>query len=502
MKKVNILLPNRRMLFLLLVLLTASAVTRAELVRRTLVSQNYETAQAADWQGDPGASITLATGDPVYGTCVQIESTEGNVGVWLPVNLPDEVFFRDQQMEGRGWVAEFDFMIQSGNVSGVSQSQFFLLTQGEYPYYSDALEVDEPSYYGLNAGGQAYTKNDGTWGWSLSQPVRDASTFSNAWYDCSLTHNGSPETLEGDKWYHIKLSPKYVKEGKFPGFWMEYTVWEKETNTYLYSYGSCINSLVRLTGFSALVGQGGMLKFDNLEVYDYENYAQPTFEMVGVNGAERIYKITNPNEAECTLYYTQEIYEAQPPIGSPLYIRTTDKEAFVGVTGTGNLYAYVGTDDNDPTPSLVTVQAVNGVTQTLMAPFHWPGEYDAVANTCTAWLESDQSWLEYVGYDIPHPVIMYAIDDGDFQPYSLSAEQQGVTVPIGSQLKYYATLEGYNNSPTVTVTAGIPFWYQGQEEKWYESYGWSYSDKTPIRLGEEVESGLYQMTAWSSVFSD
>ena len=58
------------MLLLLLILMTASTVTLAEIVQRTLVSQNYEQAQAADWIGDEGASITLATGDAVNGTCV------------------------------------------------------------------------------------------------------------------------------------------------------------------------------------------------------------------------------------------------------------------------------------------------------------------------------------------------------------------------------------------------------------------------------------------------
>lgn len=486
------------MLLLLLILMTASTVTWAEVVRRTLVSQNYETAQAADWQGDPGASITLATGDAVNGTCVQIESTEGNSGVYLPIRLPDEVFYRDQQMEGRGWVAEFDFMIQSGNVSGVSQSQFFLLTQGEYPYYSDALEVDKPSYYGLNAGGQAYTKNDGTWGWSLSQPVRDASTFSNAWYYCSLTHNGSPETLEGDKWYHIKLSPQYVKEGQFPGFWMEYTVWEKETNTYLYSYGSPINSLVRLTGFSALVGQGGMLKFDNLWVYDYKNYDQPVFELVEMNGASRTYVVTNPNYDSSTLYYTNQLLDEQPPYGDAAYIRSSNKQSsWITVTGTGNLYAYVASGDNDPTPSAVTVQSVSADIQTLMAPYHYPQGYDADANTCGVWLESDQSWLDYVGDDMPWPTIMYAIDGGEYQPFV-----ETITVPIGSQLSYYATLTGYNDSPVVTVTAGIPLWNMGMQDQWWDEFGGGWEDKTPLRLGDEVEDGLFKLQAYSSVLTD
>lgn len=493
------LLHHRRVLFLLLVLIAASMATQAEIVRRTLVSQNYETAQAPDWTGDAGASITLATGDAVNGTCVQIESTGGNVGVHLPIQLPDEVFYRDQYMSCRGYVVEFDFMIRSGNVADVSQSQFFLLTQGEYPYYSDALEVDEPSYYGLNAGGQAYTERDGTWGWSLSQPVRDASTFSNAWYDCSLTHNGSPETLEGDKWYHFSAYPEYVEEGQYPGFWFNYTIREKETGTWIYGGGSSKEGLARFTGLCALVGQGGMLKFDNLEVYDYSNYTPPTFTLTGVNGTERTYKITNPNAANSTLFYTNALADAQPALGSLAYIRSTNKEATVTVTGSGNLYAYVGTDDNDETPSTVTVQAVTGVKQTLMAPFHWIQDYSAETNLCEVGFQSDQSWLDYMGDDMPDATVMYAIGNDAFAAYD---DQSPVVVPVGSQLKYYATLDGYNDSPVVTVTAGVPFDNMGMQDQWWDGFGWGFTDKAPITLGEEVATGLFMMQVEGTDISD
>lgn len=494
------------MLLLLLVLLTASAVTRAELVRRTLVSQNYETAQAADWQGDPGASITLATGDAVNGTCVQIESTEGNVGVWLPVSLPDEVFFRDQQMSSRGYCVEFDFMIQSGNVEKVSQSQFFVLTQGSYPYYSED-GVWEPDFVALNAGGQPYTYWDASWSACLSQPVRSDATYSTNWYVTSPDNSGSQtKEFESDSWYHVLVSPEYRTTGQYPGFWVNYTFYKKGSDgrlTYVYGGAKRSDQLARLTGFSALVGQGGMLKFDNLEVYDYSNYLPPTFELVAMNGANRTYKITNPNEAASTLYYTHELADEQPILGSPDYIRTTDKETTLTVTGTGNLYAYVGTDDSDYSPSLVTTQAVNGTTQTLMAPFHWPQEYYAESNTCSFWLESDQSWLDYVGDNMPVPTIMYAIDGGEYQAFSPGNNQwQSITVPIGSQLSYYATLEGYNDSPVVTVTAGIPFWYMGVQNKWWEEFGWNYTDKTPIRLGEAVEDGLFKIQAYSTVLTN
>lgn len=504
MKKVNILLPNRRMLFLLLVLLTASAVTRAEVVRRTLVSQNYETAQTADWRGDAGASITLATGDAVNGTCVQIEATEGNVGVYLPIQLPDEVFYNNQQMESHGWTLEFDFMIRSGNVEKVSQSQFFVLTQGYYPYHNPSYMPNlEP--YNLNAGAQPYNSWDDNWGWCLSQPVRDASTYSTVWSSSNTSMNYT-DVLEDNKWYHVRIYPTYTATGQFPGFWVESSVWDKETGKYFQnlSGGKRSDALARLTGFCALVGQGGMLKFDNLEVYDYSNYLPPTFELVGVNGAERTYKVTNPNGAESTLYYTTELFKEQPALGSPAYIRSTNKQSGeFTVTGTGNLYAYVATDDDDEFPSDVTVQAVSGTTQTLMAPFHWAEDYDSETNTCTAILRSDQSWLDYVGDNMPVPTIMYAIDGGEYQAYDPNNNQgEIIAVPIGSQLSYYATLTGYNDSPVVTVTAGIPFWNLGLQRQWYEySFQW-WGDKAPVTLGEEVEDGLYQMTVYSNVLTE
>lgn len=490
------LLHHRRVLFLLLVLIAASMATQAEIVRRTLVSQNYETAQAPDWTGDAGASITLATGDAVNGTCVQIESTDGNVGVHLPIQLPDEVFYRDQYMSGRGYVVEFDFMIRSGNVADVSQSQFFVLTQGTYPYYGG--DVIEPGYSNLNAGGQPVNKWSSSIGSCLSQPMRTESTYSTEWF-MNYSNLGTSKVYESDKWYHFSAYPEYVEEGQYPGFWFEYTIREKETGTWIYGGGSSTNALARLTGLCALVGQGGMLKFDNLEVYDYSNYAPPTFTLTGVNGTERTYKITNPNAANSTLFYTNALADAQPALGSTAYIRSTNKEATVTVTGSGNLYAYVGTDDNDETPSLVTVQTVNGVMQTLMAPFHWGYDYSAQTNLCEIGFGSDQSWLDYMGDDMPNPTIMYAIDNDAFTAYD---DQSPIVAPVGSQLKYYATLDGYNDSPVVTVTVGVPFWYTGMNEKWWEEFGWGYTDKTPITLGEETETGLFKMQIWGGTLSD
>lgn len=494
------LLHHRRVLFLLLVLIAASMATQAEIVRRTLVSQNYETAQAPDWTGDAGASITLATGDAVNGTCVQIESTDGNVGVHLPIQLPDEVFYRDQYMSGRGYVVEFDFMIRSGNMADVSQSQFFVLTQGTYPYYGG--DVIEPGYSNLNAGGQPVNKWSSSIGSCLSQPVRTESTYSTEWF-MNYSNLGTSKVYESDKWYHFSAYPEYVEEGQYPGFWFEYTIREKETGTWIYGGGSSTNALARLTGLCALVGQGGMLKFDNLEVYDYSNYTPPTFTLTGVNGTERTYKITNPNAANSTLFYTNALADAQPALGSQAYIRSTNKETTVTVTGSGNLYAYVGTDDNDETPSLVTVQAVNGVMQTLMTPFHWVDDYSAQTNLCEVGFWSDQSWLDYMGDDMPNATIMYAIDDGEYQAFVQNNEEwQGVLVPVGSQLKYYATLDGYNDSPVVTVTAGVPCGYMGLLNKWWDNIGWGYSDKSPITLGEEAETGLFKMQVYSSVLTD
>ena len=496
------LLHHRRVLFLLLVLMTASMATQAEIVRRTLVSQNYETAQAADWRGDAGASITLATGDAVNGTCVQIESTEGNSGVYLPVQLPDEVFYYDQYMSGRGYVVEFDFMIRSGNVDKVSQSQLFIMTRGAYPYHGSQELV--PEYYGLNEGGQPFNQWSGIYGCCLSQPVRTEATYDNVWF-MTASNQGSTKVLESDKWYHFGAHPEYreSEQAGMSGFWFSYYIREKDTGTYIYGAAGRTEGLARFTGISALVGQGGMLKFDNLEVYDYSNYLPPTFELVAMNGANRTYKITNPNEAASTLYYTHELKDEQPILGSYEYIRTTDKETTLTVTGTGNLYAYVGTDDSDYSPSLVTTQTVNGTIQTLMAPYHWPQDYYAESNTCGVWLESDQSWLDYMGDDMPQPTIMYAIDGGEYQAFAPgNNEWQGITVPIGSQLSYYATLAGYNDSPVITVTAGIPFWNMGMQDQWYQNFGWGWNDKTPLRLGEEVEDGLFKIQAYSSVLTD
>jgi len=497
MKKVNIFnYSYRRMLCLLVVLLTVSTASVAELRKRVLFSQDYEKAQAVDWQSDPEATLSLVS-DPVNGTCVQIEATEGNVGVWLPIELPDEVFYRDQYMSNRGYVVEFDFMIRSGNVADVSQSQLIVQTQGTYPYHGG--DLIEPEYYGLNEGGAPVSKWSSFVGASLSQPVRTESTYSTEWF-MSYSNQGSSKVFESDKWYHFSAHPEYVEEGQFPGFWFEYAIREKDTGTWIYGGGSSTDGLARLTGISALVGQGGMLKFDNLWVYDYKNYDQPVFELVEMNGASRTYVVTNPNYDSSTLYYTNQLLDEQPPYGDAAYIRSSNKQSsWITVTGTGNLYAYVASGDNDPTPSAVTVQSVSADIQTLMPPFHYANGYDDETNMCWAVLDSDQSWLEYAGDDMPYPDIYYAIDDGEFQKFDPDKEKE-IAVPLGSQLKYYASLDGYNDSPTVTVTASIPFWMLGvQNERWWDSYdGWDIVDKTPVVLGEQVEDGLFPMTAMST----
>lgn len=491
------LLHRRRMLFLLLVLIAASMAMQAELVRRTIISQNYETAKAPDWTGDDGASIQLVTGDAAGGTCVQMEATEGNVGVYLPIVLPDEVFYRDQYMSSRGYVVEFDFMIRSGNVADVSQSQFFVLTQGYYPENSNG-PMPETEYYSLIQDGQPYSYWSDSYGCCLTQPVRSESTYSTDWY-YSVSNEGSSVAIDADKWYHFTVYPEYASKGGDMGYWFTYIIKDKNGVQPICYRSSSTNALLRFTGLCALVGQGGMLKFDNLEVYDYYNYTPPTFELMAVNGAERTYKITNPNAANSTLFYTNALADAQPALGSPAYIRSTNKEATVTVTGSGNLYAYVGTDDNDETPSTVTVQAVNGVTQTLMTPFHWVDDYSAQTNLCEIGFGSDQSWLDYMGDDMPEPTVMYAIGNDAFAAYD---DQSPVVVPVGSQLKYYATLDGYNDSPVVTVTVGVPCGYMGLLNKWWDNIGWGYSDKSPITLGEEAETGLFKMQVYSSILTD
>lgn len=139
------------------------------------------------------------------------------------------------------------------------------------------------------------------------------------------------------------------------------------------------------------------------------------------------------------------------------------------------------------------------VTQTLMAPFHWCYDYDPQTNSCRVSFQSDQSWLDFPGDDMPEPTIMYAIGDGAFTAFDNEAP---IEVPVGSQLKYFATLEGYNDSPVVTVTVAVPFWNLGLNETWYASFGWEYPDETPVSLGEEAETGLFKMMAVSDVLSN
>lgn len=148
-----------------------------------------------------------------------------------------------------------------------------------------------------------------------------------------------------------------------------------------------------------------------------------------------------------------------------------------------------------PSPVLTVA---NGDVQTLMPPYHLVFNYDSDKNLCYVHFESNQSRLEYDTE--PEVTILYSIDGSGYVQFPPDAET--IAVPVGSVLKYYAKAPGYNDSPVVTVTAAIPFWNMGMDNVYWDQFGWDTPDKSPITLGEEAQTGLFQMTANGGLVSD
>ena len=80
----------------------------------------------------------------------------------------------------------------------------------------------------------------------------------------------------------------------------------------------------------------------------------PTVEMTKVNGASRIFTITNPNE-DSKLYYTTSPADEAPEKGSDAYSVTDESPYEVTFSESGKYYVYVGLNDEVTTSEIVTI---------------------------------------------------------------------------------------------------------------------------------------------------
>lgn len=331
----------------LLVGLLACAATSvwADGNKRVLNSQNYETATATDWAGS-NVSATLETGDETYGNYAKgTPNGTGNRSYYKSVSFDNELGtgYTTAAMETLGYVIEFDMLMSGGNVKDRSEQQFIIPTTG-------------PNL----ANGAYYSGSDFIF--SLSQPQRTDNSRVMDWYLNDLT-NAAEKTvsINFNVWYHYKL---VVSSSS-----VDYTITHgSKTDT----IGSkSISALPTITGFFGLLGRGsGAIQFDNLEIYDYtENISvsSPTFTFKKVDGANRVYTLTNTQGNGSTLYYTTSPVDEAPAVGNTAYTSTTEESKDVTFSESGNYYAYV-LHSNGTTASNIVTQEVTAGALTLAAP--------------------------------------------------------------------------------------------------------------------------------------
>lgn len=310
------------------------ATTYAQ-TKKILASQNYESATEADWTS-PNGTISFKTGDATYGNYVQISpSGNGNRSAYKSVEYsatPDG--YTSEDMTNEGYVIEFDALLKSGNVKDRSVSQFVVPTTG-------------PNL----ATNSSYSGSD--YIFSLSQPTRDANSFSTTWYVNDLANTtGTTVTLANNQWYHYKLVVTTTG--------IDYTIIDGTTTLAEGTLSKESETLPQIKGFWTLLGRGyGSFQFDNMSIYEYSSSAvanAPTITLSGVNGAERSYTIAFA-EGE-TLYY-------QLP-GADEYTTVAEGTSVtVKTSASGTLSAYT---ENGSAKSATVTTEVDATEITLNAP--------------------------------------------------------------------------------------------------------------------------------------
>ena len=199
----------------------------------------------------------------------------------------------------------------------------------------------------------------------------------------------------------------------------------------------------------------------------------PTFQQTAVSGANRTYRIYNTGT---TLHYTTAVAQEMPATTSKYWSSTGNGYVDVTVSGQGYLYAY---SENSVGNGAIASQYVNGVALALNPPIISSKSYDTTTGLWTVTLSADESSIE----GRPKAAIYYKIGNGEAIPYS-----EAFTIGDGVTFSTWATADGYDNSPVITMTAE-----QGPtlDYVWNEYY--SYYSAAVVTKGEEMEPGLFQI---------
>lgn len=205
---------------------------------------------------------------------------------------------------------------------------------------------------------------------------------------------------------------------------------------------------------------------------------EPGFSSPTIDGANRTYTIYKPVNAT-TLYYTTTLANTAPDKGDAAYSSTTEGSVEVTVTGEGYLYAYA---ENTSGTSDIAEQYVNGVELTLIAPSLYSKSYDSSTGKYSFYVYQYQDGIE----GSPTATIYYTINGGEA---TTCENYDYIYLSEGDVVNIWCEATGYANSPVVTVT---PQQLPSMNTVWTYGLTYNYSNSS-ITLGEEVETGLYQM---------
>lgn len=205
---------------------------------------------------------------------------------------------------------------------------------------------------------------------------------------------------------------------------------------------------------------------------------EPGFSSPTIDGANRTYTIYKPGNAT-TLYYTTTLANTAPDKGDAAYSSTTEGSVEVTVTGEGYLYAYA---ENTSGMSDIAEQYVNGVELKLIAPTISGKNYNSSTGKYSFYVYQYQDGIE----GSPTATIYYTINGGEA---TTCKNYDYIYLSEGDVVTLWCEAEGYANSPVVTVT---PQQLPSMNTVWTYGLTYNYSNSS-ITLGEEVETGLYQM---------
>lgn len=317
--------------------------------KRTLEANDYSS-ETSDWTpGDWSSTVKSGTaGQPTK----YVNNYHGKSGPRsgykdVSLNYAPGSGYTTSGLTTKGYNIEFDFSYsaKTNNGSGNHQGQFVLSTG--------------------NPTGNTYVVDEATSLFSFSYPAVANNSLPDNFYIndlASSTGTSLSYSTYASVWLHVKLVVTTDN--------VAYTINKYSDGSAVASGNKTVSGLLTLTRFYACLGRGSdTFNFANLDIYDYTESITvnaPTFTFKKVDGAKRVYTLTNPNGAG-TLYYTTSAADEAPAKGDAAYTSSTNTSLDVEYNENGKYYAYVLHSGGSAT-SDITSQSVTAGELTLTAP--------------------------------------------------------------------------------------------------------------------------------------